>query len=107
MWSNQDENNPHFVSETPTERRGSILSIWKAGKDSKGRSVLHQDGGSKDDREEVIAKKDASPEMLSPKLSPRERRMSDRRGSILSIWSNGKDENGRDVMVHDDEEWAK
>lgn len=105
MWSNQDENNPHFVQETPTERRGSVLSIWKAGKDKNGRSILSQDGGSKADFNEEVIERDASPEALSPKLSPRERRLSDRRGSILSIWSNGKDEKGRDIMAHDDEEW--
>jgi hypothetical protein len=100
IWSKIDENNPHVPRETPTERRGSILSVWRAGKDKHGRPILAHDGEtheSSSDEEKV--------EELSPKLSPRERRLSERRGSILSLWSNGKDEKGRDVIQHDDEEW--
>lgn len=92
------------MQNSPTERRGSVLSIWRAGKDKDGRSILIHDGDTHEtssSEEEVVEKE----EDLSPKLSPRERRLSDRRGSILSLWSNGKDEKGRDVIAHDDEEW--
>jgi len=103
MWSRIDENNPHVPVETPTERRGSILSVWRAGKDKNGKPILAHDGETHElsSEEEVLEKEDNA----SPKLSARERRLSQRRGSILSLWSNGKDENGRDVIQHDDEEW--
>jgi len=42
-------------------------------------------------------------EELLKEQEPEER--TDRRGSILSLWSKGTDENGRAVILHDDEEW--
>lgn len=104
IWSRIDENNPSLPTETRTERRGSVLSLWRGGKDASGRSILIHDG---DQHNEVFeADKDGAPlvKMTSKELA-RERRLSERRGSILSVWSTGKDDQGRDIIIHDDEEW--
>jgi hypothetical protein len=104
IWSKIDENNPHQPIESPTERRGSVLSIWRKGKDKNGRSILVHDGHDVD--AEVFADEAREPVVkMSSREIARERRLSERRGSILSLWSNGKDANGQNIIIHDDEEW--
>jgi hypothetical protein len=76
-------------------RRGSILSLFKHGKDKDGRDVLHS--GDADDWHNSSAAAAVATavqdEPSSPKDMPR-----DRRGSILSMWTWGKDKDGRDVI---------
>lgn len=120
VWSKVDDvdvtsYNAKRLSATGAPRRGSILSVWSAGKDKKGRDVLaHDDHEGSDEDESAIAREESEkaesvngdPDLL--KMMNRERRGtggSDRRGSILSLWSQGKDEKGRPIMMHDDEEW--
>lgn len=102
-------------------RRGSVLSVWKGGKDKDGRDILVHDEGESSGSEEEEEEEDQV-EPLGGKGAERRRKMSVssrgsggggkggrhgvRRGSILSLWSGGKDASGRDVMVHDDEEWT-
>ncbi|CZR62811.1 uncharacterized protein PAC_12708 [Phialocephala subalpina] len=123
VWSKIDDvdvtsYNAKRLSATGAPRRGSILSVWSAGKDKKGRDVLaHDDHEGSDEDESAIAREDSEkaesingdPALLAD-MQRRERRGtggsgSDRRGSILSLWSQGKDEKGRPIMFHDDEEW--
>lgn len=79
------------------ERRGSILSLFQHGKDKKGRDVLHSGEGNPEewDREPVAAAIERTPSVENGKDMgmPRERR-----GSILSMWTWGKDKSGRDVI---------
>lgn len=122
VWSKVDDvdvtaNNPKRESASGAPRRGSVLSIWSTGKDKHGRHVLAHDDheGSDLEDESAIARDDSEkaeseqgdPDIL--KMLNRDRKGSnagsDRRGSILSMWSQGKDEKGRSVMLHDDEEW--
>ncbi|KAH8660894.1 hypothetical protein BGZ60DRAFT_414229 [Tricladium varicosporioides] len=118
VWAKIDPNAPkpaHLID--PEGRRGSILSIWKAGKDKNGRDILVHDDHEHVDEYAL----DDTPSPTSEKLDiPGKRKMSrnsrmssgsagsrgqDRRGSILAMWSSGIDENGKTVMLHDDEEW--
>ncbi|KAE8454469.1 hypothetical protein EG329_000092 [Mollisiaceae sp. DMI_Dod_QoI] len=122
VWAKVDDvdvtaNNPKRASASGAPRRGSILSIWSTGKDKHGRDALvHDDHEASDGEDESAIARDmdekaesesGDPDLL--KMLNREKRGSgagsDRRGSILSLWSQGKDENGRAVMMHDDEEW--
>jgi uncharacterized membrane protein len=76
------------------ERHGSVLSLFHHGKDKNGRDVLHSGDG---DPEEWSAGSGAERAEIerppSNKPAPRERH-----GSILSIWTWGKDKFGRDVI---------
>jgi len=82
-------------SSPPKERQGSILSLWSHGKDKEGNDVLHSgepahkwDNGEIEDGEEVNVERTAS-----------KSKAMDRRGSILSVFEKGKDENGRDIIL--------
>jgi hypothetical protein len=118
VWSKTDHNTP-FANTDNAGRRGSILSLWSAGKDKDGKHILkHDDHEVKNDDESAISDGLASPNgSRSGSLSiPGSRRGTndrsnskgaDRRPSILGMWSTGKDEEGNVVMLHDDEEWKK
>lgn len=106
-------NRPAGKSASGAPRRGSILSIWSTGKDKFGKSALvhddHEDGEAVDVMSEE-EKEEGDPALLH--ALGRDRKNSnagsdkmgnDRRGSILSLWTGGKDENGRAIMMHDDE----
>lgn len=129
IWSKTDHNTP-FAAVDHQGRRGSVLSIWSTGKDKNGRPILkhndekYKDGG--DDVEYAISdglpspsgsrKGSIAPAPNSPGLYPNSRRSTnerklskgtERRPSILGMWSSGKDEHGNVIMQHDDEEWNK
>jgi hypothetical protein len=116
VWSKVDDvdvtaNAPKRISATGAPRRGSILSVWSTGKDKMGKDVLLHDDHEMD-KEEVIEPEKEEAEQGDPdllRMLGREKRGSnagsDRRGSILSLWSGGKDDNGRAIVHHDDEEW--
>lgn len=99
MWQKIDS----YPSSKPLEsspprsrsRRGSILSLFKHGKDQDGRDVLHSDGP-----EEYIARNGAAAvvEVERPPSADDKAIPSHRRGSILSMWTWGKDKSGRDVI---------
>jgi len=59
-----------------------------------GKSVLHS-GESTDDWGGDDLKRDISPK------STTSHKGQERRGSILSLWGKGKDERGRDILIHD------
>jgi len=116
-WANRERrrssvwNKISDISTSPTksvpsdrDRRGSILSLWKGGKDKDGKDILHHNDEIDDD--EAIAS-DNGEELT--KTTSQDKRLSasltERRGSILSMWKPGKDEHGRDSINHDDEEW--
>lgn len=86
----------------PRDRRGSILSLFKHGKDKDGRDVLHS--GDADDwhSNKAATATASSGEIERPSKDEIPR---DRRGSILSMWTWGKDKSGRDVIHsgHDDD----
>ncbi|CAL3971120.1 unnamed protein product [Diplocarpon coronariae] len=116
MWSRAEmpELAPDPKSKAGSRRRGSVLSVWRGGKDSRGRDVLVHDGSSGDDEvgspdadEEAVRSEDGKAEAVGEpgRRGSKSSRGRDRRGSILSLWSNGKDAKGRDVVIHDDEEW--
>lgn len=83
-------------SSPPSERHGSILSLWTHGKDKDGKDALHSgepahkwgNGDEVFDGEEVIVERRGS-----------KSKVMDRRGSILSVFEKGKDEKGRDVII--------
>lgn len=79
-------------------RRGSILSLFKHGKDKDGRDVLNSGDAEDWNRESAAAAAaaTAAAEAESPQLDKTMPR--DRRGSILSMWTWGKDKAGRDVI---------
>lgn len=79
-------------------RRGSILSMWQGGKDKDGKDIVIHDDHDSDEEEGSVG----SPS--SPTFD-QEKRVRERRPSILSMWKPGKDEHGRDAIHHDDEEW--
>jgi hypothetical protein len=72
------------------------LSLWSHGKDKDGKDALHsgepahkwENGEVVEDGEEVTA------EMRGSKS-----KVMDRRGSILSVFEKGKDEEGRDIIL--------
>ncbi len=88
----------------PPGRRGSILSVWRSGKDDKGRDILvHDDNDLEGEgKEEVVTL-----EQVATGDSGKEEGKGERKGSILSMWGPGVDEEGKAVITHDDEEWEK
>jgi hypothetical protein len=91
------------IATSPTSssgRQGSILSIWSSGKDKDGKSILHHDDHDVEGEQELTVE-----EVLKAAEEHEPEERTDRRGSILSLWSKGTDENGRAVILHDDEEW--
>lgn len=149
-FAKPDERRLSLLSENSDKRRGSVLSLWKAGKDSRGKDQIHSGHGDGEDDDhdwEVLTDDDASspasprlddrgvfheiaigepvePVVLeaSPRLDdrgvfhelaigepleqvlsttsddkgPQER---ERHGSILSIWSNRKSRDGKNVIL--------
>lgn len=88
------------------------MSVWSSGKDAKGKDILVHDDEDMNDESAIVETEKAESEQGDPdilKMLNREKRGSntgsDRRGSILSLWSGGKDEHGRAIIQHDDEEW--
>ncbi|TVY88180.1 hypothetical protein LAWI1_G008354 [Lachnellula willkommii] len=84
------------------DRRGSILSLWTSAKDKDGKHVLHHDDHDDDVaivEDEHVPEKDQTSPALGP-TNPRDTR----RGSILSMWKPGKDEKGRPIIHHADED---
>lgn len=83
----------------PSERRGSILSMWTGGKDKDGKDILsHNDEESSSSEEEPLKEEVPAAQEEQPVVH-------ERRGSILSLWTGGKDENGRPIILHHDDEW--
>jgi len=103
VWSKVDM--PSSPKKTATERRGSILSVWSSGKDKDGRDVLLHDDFDDEGHEIGSGKVEVEEAGERRGSTSSEKRGADRRGSILSLWSKGTDENGRPVILHDDEEW--
>jgi len=86
---------PSLLSVSPVrERRGSILSLWSAGKDSDGKAILHSDEHG-EWVEEVKANEAAK--LLEEISETKEEAKA--KGSILSMWKKGKDENGRNIIL--------
>ncbi|KAG0650245.1 hypothetical protein D0Z07_2926 [Hyphodiscus hymeniophilus] len=98
-FSRPDERRLSMGSQNSEKRRGSILSLWKTGKDSQGNDHVHA-GHEGEDWGDAVSTTSGTPP-ASPRLTTDDR--GDRRGSILSIWRQGKDREGRTVM-HSGEE---
>ena len=81
------------------DRRGSILSIWRQGKDREGRTVMH----SGEEHDEIIVPLDVNGQPMVVEKKEKEVPERERVGSILSIWSQGKDKDGKTV-IHSGEE---
>jgi hypothetical protein len=96
-FSRPDDRRLSMSSENSDKRRGSILSLWKTGKDKDGRDHVHS-GHEGEDWGDAISATSGTPP-ASPRLDDR----GDRRGSILSIWKQGKDRDGKTV-IHSGEE---
>lgn len=91
---------PGSPSTSPKERHGSILSLFQHGKDKDGRAVLHSGENVEDwDRHAQVGKEKEVLIVPVEKTSRSGSRVQERHGSILSMWTNGKDENGRDVLL--------
>jgi hypothetical protein len=104
-----------------SERRGSILSTWVAGKDKEGRDILshgfedeHEhavddDGDGLSGLTKVVSKTGSNDGVFENREGFEHRKTgskgADRRGSILSVWKGGKDADGNHILHHDDEEW--
>lgn len=85
--------------EARDDRRGSILSIWKQGKDRSGNAVIHS--GEAHDPDMEVSDDGAPLEKVVSSTSSKgkSREGSERHGSILSIWSQGKDKNGNAMIL--------
>lgn len=91
VWQKLDSSSKPAEPLKSSPRQGSILSLFVPGKDKDGRDVLHPGNG---DSPEQSTETDAHLEPpLSSKVSDRTRC-----GSILSMWTQGKDEEGRDII---------
>lgn len=104
-WGDAVSNTSGSVPASPRlddrgDRRGSILSIWKQGKDREGRTVIH----SGEEHDEIIIPLDENGQPLeATPANVKEVQERERHGSILSIWSQGKDKDGRTVIHSGDE----
>jgi hypothetical protein len=96
-FSRPDERRLSMSSQNSDKRRGSILSLWKTGKDKQGNEIVNSGNEGEDWAEAVSNTSGSVPN--SPRLDDR----GDRRGSILSIWKQGKDRFGHTV-IHSGEE---
>jgi len=96
---------------SPTDgdrRKGSVLSLWSAGKDKLGNHILkHHDDDSKDKLDSESAIESPKDDEFTKSPSEEPTYQPERRGSILSLWKGGKDANGRPIMKHNDEEWVE
>jgi hypothetical protein len=117
-WANRERRRSSVwakleVPKSPTSptnvknRRGSILSVWSAGKDKHGKDVLIHDGSESDSEKEEEVPLEKTMSATSDGSQGKQNPRTDRRGSILSLWSQGKDASGRNVILHDDDEWEK
>lgn len=102
MWQKIDSYPSTKPPEGPSrsrerERRGSVLSLFQHGKDKNGRDVLHSgDPPEGWDREPPMSPAiERSPSVEDVKFRPHHR---GRRGSILSMFTWGKDKTGSDVI---------
>lgn len=103
-----------------TDRRGSILSTWVAGKDAQGRDILthgfegdehaiDDDGDGLSGLTKVVSKGGSQDGVFEGREGFEHRKTgskgAERRGSILSVWKGAKDADGNHILLHDDEEW--
>jgi len=81
-------------------RRGSVLSLWTTNSDD------HEFEDVKDS--DVQSSRSSTASKLDSPISRKARALSssgqERRGSILSMWTPGKDKDGQDVIDHDDDD---
>lgn len=96
-FSRPDDRRLSMSSQNSDKRRGSILSLWKTGKDKDGKDQIHSGHEGEDWGDAVSTTSESVPS--SPRLDDR----GDRRGSILSIWKQGKDRDGN-IVIHSGEE---
>lgn len=107
VFARNDERRLSMSSQNSDKRRGSILSLWKTGKDKDGRDHVHS-GHEGEDWVDAISNTSGSMPS-SPRLAERHLSVTrlddprDRRGSILSIWKQGKDRDGN-MVIHSGEE---
>lgn len=78
------------------ERRGSVLSLFQHSKDKNGRDVLHSGDGDPEDWSAGSGAEQA--EQAELERTPSNKTPRERHGSILSIWTWGKDKFGKDVI---------
>lgn len=97
-FSRPDDRRLSMSSQNSDKRRGSILSLWKTGKDKDGRDHIHS-GHEGEDWGDAVSTTSGTPP-ASPRMTDDR---GDRRGSILSIWKQGKDRDGKTV-IHSGEE---
>lgn len=99
VWNKIDSYPTIKPSSSPTqERHGSILSLFQHGKNKHGKDVLHSGenvehwGGDDLKREDALI-------VPTQKKGRSGSKVQERKGSVLSMWAKGKDENGRDVLL--------
>lgn len=97
-FARPDERRLSMSSQNSERRRGSILSLWKTGKDKDGNDHIHSGHEGEDWGEAISQTSGSAP--ASPRL---EDHRGARRGSILSIWKQGMDRDGH-VVIHSGEE---
>ena len=96
-----DERRLSMSEQNSDRRRGSILSLWKTGKDKDGNDHIHSGHEGEDWVDAVSQTSGSAPN--SPRLLDETNARGDRRGSILSIWKQGRDRDGHTV-IHSGEE---
>jgi hypothetical protein len=97
---------PRVFDDRRSERRGSVLSMWKKGTDQEGRSIIHcGEEHDEEDNEEVAVVGEPLSRVVSTTstVSRGRERERERHGSILSIWSQGKDKEGKNVILSGEE----
>lgn len=100
-FAKPDERRLSMSSQNNDRRRGSILSLWKAGKDKDGNDHIHSGHEGEDWVDAISQTSGSAPN--SPRLLDDINTRGDRRGSILSIWKQGTDRDGHTV-IHSGEE---
>lgn len=83
--------NPH--AENPKHRNGSMLSQFRSSKDVSGNHVITS--GFEDHVPEILPKVEKTSRSLSTASNGAS---SGRRGSVLSLFTTGKDAKGRNIM---------
>jgi hypothetical protein len=87
---NDSTKSPFSISKETEkgERQGSVLSIWRHGKDKDGISVIKS---GEEHEGPIVLEVEKIGEVEKP-------RGQERRGSVLSMWTQGKDKHGNDSI---------
>lgn len=90
----------HGIPVNIKDRRGSVLSLWTENSDDHEFNDDDKDSDKQSSRSSIGSKVESKKARALSGSSAGQ----DRRGSILSLWTPGKDKEGFDVIHHDDDD---